>query len=88
MEKLKQAIKWIGTDGLLHFLACYAMMMTLVPLTGYTLAVIATSVTAIAKEAYDFLIQGEKDMLNARHDLICDAVGILLAILVMAIANI
>lgn len=21
MEKLKQAIKWIGTDGLLHFLA-------------------------------------------------------------------
>lgn len=82
MEKLKQAIKWIGTDGLLHFLACYAMMMTLVPLTGYTIALIATSVTAIAKEAYDFFIQGEKDMLNARHDLICDAAGLAMAVMV------
>ena len=56
MEKLKNIIKWIATDGLLHFLVCYAMMVSLTPLIGFY-ALIPTTIVAAAKEAYDFHIR-------------------------------
>lgn len=82
MEKIKNIIKWIGTDGLLHFLVCYAMMLALTPIIGWW-ALIPTAIVAAAKEGYDFFIQKDNDKQQVVHDLICDLAGVILAYLTM-----
>ena len=84
MEKLKNIIKWIGTDGLLHFLVCYAMMLALSPIIGWY-ALIPTAIVAAAKEGYDFHIRKSNNKQQVVHDLICDAAGIAAAYATMAI---
>lgn len=81
MEKLKAIIKWIAVDGLLHFLACYAIMLTLTPIIGIWWTILATTIVALSKEAYDFFIQKDNDKHAVLHDLICDAVGMATAYL-------
>ena len=78
MEKLKNIINWIGTDGLLHFLVCYAMMLALSPVIGFY-ALIPTTIVAAAKEAYDFHIKQSNNKEQVMHDLICDLAGIVAA---------
>ena len=82
MNKIKNAIKWIGTDGLLHFLICYAMMLALSPIIGWW-AILPTTIIAAAKEGYDFFIQKDNDKSQVIHDLICDGAGIIIAYLTM-----
>ena len=82
MEKLKNIIKWIGVDGLLHFLVCYAMMLALSPMIGWW-ALLPTAVVAALKEGYDFHIQKDNDKPQVIHDLLCDAAGIVCAYLTM-----
>ena len=84
MEKLKNIIKWIGTDGLLHFLVCYAMMLALTPIIGWW-ALIPTAIVAAAKEGYDYHIKKSNNKEQVVHDLICDAAGIASAYATMAI---
>ena len=74
----------MGTDGLLHFLVCYTIMLTLAPFIGWW-ALIPVIVAALAKEAYDLFIQKDNDKDAVIHDLICDAVGLMLASVVMAV---
>ena len=81
MEKLKNIIKWIGTDGLLHFLVCYAMILALTPIIGWW-ALIPTALVAAMKEGYDYHIEKDNDK-QVVHDLICDLAGIILAYLTM-----
>ena len=78
MEKLKNIIKWIGADGLLHFLVCYAMMLALTPLMGFY-ALIPTATVAAAKEGYDYHIEKDNNREQVIHDLICDGAGVLCA---------
>lgn len=78
MEKLRNIMKWVGVDGLLHFLACYACMLVIYPLygdhcTGAVVACVATLFVAVAKEIYD-AIKGAT-WPQAAHDFIMDAVG-------------
>lgn len=82
MEKLKNIIKWIGTDGLLHFLVCYAMILALTPIIGWW-ALIPTALVAAMKEGYDYHIEKDNDKQQVVHDLICDLAGIILAYLTM-----
>ena len=82
MEKLKNIIKWIGVDGLLHFLICYAMMLALSPVMGWW-ALLLTATVAAAKEGYDYHVQKDNDKPQVVHDLICDAAGIVCAYLTM-----
>ena len=82
MERLKNAIKWIGVDGLLHFLVCYAMMLALTPLMGFY-ALIPTALVAAAKEGYDYHIEKDNNREQVIHDLICDGAGVLCAYLTM-----
>ena len=84
MEKIKKVILWVGTDGLLHFLVCYAMMLALTPVIGWW-ALIPTIVVALAKEAYDYHIKKSNNIEQVVHDLICDAAGIASAYATMAI---
>ena len=84
MEKIKNAIKWIGVDGLLHFLICYSMMIALSPIIGWY-ALIPTIIIAAVKEGYDYHIQKDNNKQQVVHDLICDAAGIAAAYATMAI---
>ena len=84
MEKLKNIIKWIGTDGLLHFLVCYAMVLSLTPIIGFY-ALIPTIIAALGKEGYDYHIRKSNNKEQVVHDLICDAAGIVAAYATMLV---
>lgn len=81
-EKLKA---WAGTDGLLHALACYAMMLTSFPIVGIWWTLAITVIAAVTKEAYDLYVQDDYTDDMVRHDLLCDIAGIILALVVFAI---
>ena len=84
MEKLKNIIKWIATDGLLHFLVCYALMVALSPITGWW-ALLVTALAALSKEAWDYFVEKDNNKEQVIHDLICDGAGIAAAYATMAI---
>ena len=84
-ELINKITKWVGTDGLLHFLVCYAMMLTLAPIVGIAWSVLATTGIAVFKEVWDFCIQKDNDISQVMHDLLCDVVGIVVAIVALAI---
>ena len=84
-DMLNKITAWVGTDGLLHFLVCYAMMLTLAPIVGMAWAVLTTTNIAILKEVIDFCIQKDNDISQVMHDLLCDVVGIVMAIVALAI---
>ena len=86
MKKLITKItKWVGTDGLLHFLVCYAMMLALTPIIGLTATLGITIILATIKELWDYCIQKDNNEEQVMHDVICDAVGIISALLTMAV---
>lgn len=71
---LNKAYQWLSKEGgMLHFLACYAIMLTFAPL-GLGWASLITWVVAIAKEAFD-LIRKSNNVRNVANDLIRDAIG-------------
>ena len=73
----------MATDGLLHFLVCYALMLTLGPFFGNWIALGITLAFAFGKEAYDVFIEKDNNYQQAWHDLVCDFAGIVAALLVM-----
>lgn len=79
MERLKKLIKLVATDGLLHILVCYAMMLALTPMIGMWLAMIASVIASAIKEAYDYYIQKDNNREQVIHDAVCDVVGMALA---------
>lgn len=84
MEKFKTICRWVGVDGLLHFLVCYGMVLALTPIIGVWWSLFATVLASLVKEAIDS-IMNDSDECNAAHDLICDGAGILAALITMAI---
>ena len=80
MEKLKTICRWVGVDGLLHFLVCYAGVLAFSPVVGVWPALLIVAFAAVAKEAMDYFIEQDNDRAAVSHDLICDGVGILSAI--------
>ena len=85
METIKKMLKWVGIDGLLHFLVCYAMMLTLAPMIGLAWAVLATTGVAVLKEVWDFCIQKDNDAEQVLHDVILDGTGILIALITISL---
>lgn len=78
MGKIKRLLNWIATDGLLHIQTCYALMLTFQPMVGIWWAKGITASCAIGKEVVDAL-RGKNTWEQVRHDLICDAIGILMS---------
>lgn len=85
METIKKMLKWVGIDGLLHFLVCYAMMLTFTPMMGLAWAVLATTGVAVLKEVWDFCIQKDNDAEQVLHDVILDGTGILIALITISL---
>lgn len=85
MEKLKMICKWVGVDGLLYFLVCYAMMLAFTPVVGVWWAMFSVAVASLVKEAMGFFIQQDNDRNAVLHDLICDGAAVLAALITMAI---
>lgn len=86
MEKIKNAIKsayqWLDKEGgMLHILACYAMMLTFAPI-GFGWASAVTWGVAIAKEVAD-IIRKTNNFQQALNDIIRDAIGWGLATIVI-----
>lgn len=80
---MKRLLQWIATDGLLHFLVCYAIMLTFSLLIGIWWAMGIAGILAIAKEAWDYFYERDNNIKQVFHDLICDIVGIIGALIVM-----
>ena len=85
LSKLRQLIKWIAVDGLLHFLACYSIMLTLTPIIGVWWTLLTVCLASMAKEAYDYFIDNDNDMQAVIHDIILDASGILMALIILLV---
>lgn len=81
MEKIKEIINWVGTDGLLHLLVCWLLILVITPMNGIWVAVLTAILLSLGKEAWDMLIQKDNDKVQAIHDLICDGVGIVSGLL-------
>ena len=85
LNMLKWAYNWVGTDGLLHFLVCYALMLTFKPIVGVWWSLLIAIIPALAKEAWDYYVEKDNDTEQVLHDLVCDGVGILLSLLIIII---
>lgn len=78
MEKIKNAIRaayqWLNKEGgMLHILACYAMMLTFAPI-GFGWATAITWAVAIAKEICD-IARKRNTLQQTINDIIRDAIG-------------
>jgi hypothetical protein len=80
---MKKILQWMATDGLLHFLVCYAMMLTFRSFIGIWWSMLLTILVALAKEAYDVFVQKDNNYKQAWHDLVCDFAGIIASLLIM-----
>lgn len=68
--------RWVRVDGLLHILAVYAIVLTFCgPLSWWVADLIAIGVFII-KEVLDLISKKET---AEWHDVICDAIGLILA---------
>lgn len=82
---MKKLLKWIGYDGLLHFLVCYAMLLTFTPIVGLWWALATVCVASVGKEAWDYFVEKDNNKEQVIHDLICDGVGILCSLVTILI---
>lgn len=71
----------IRIDGLLHFLVCYALTLTLIPFVGMLISSILILCLGLGKEIYDY-IDYKPTFKEMGHDILCDIVGIVIALLV------
>ena len=82
---MKKLLKWVGSDGLLHFLATYVIQLTLTPVIGIWWALAIACVASVGKEAWDYFVEKDNNKEQVIHDLICDGVGILCSLVTVLI---
>lgn len=85
MQKIKDIMNWIGTDGLLHLFACWLIVLVATPIRGIWLAILAAVVVSLAKEFWDMFVQKDNNKEQVTHDLICDGAGIVAGLLTIAL---
>lgn len=83
MQMLKNIYQWIASDGLLHILMSMAIMLCLQPLVGTLISVCITLIIGLLKEFYDGVVQKDNNREQILHDVVCDVVGIVMAICVI-----
>lgn len=81
----QSALAWMRSDGIIHNLMCYSILLTLAPIIGAEWARGVTVACAFGKEAFDVFVQKDNDWREALHDLACDAMGMMEAELTLAI---
>ena len=83
MRTLKKIYQWIASDGLLHILVSMVIILCLQPLVGTILAVCVAVLLGMGKEIYDGAIQKDNNEEQILHDVVCDVIGIVIAICVI-----
>jgi len=79
---LKKVWAWVRTDGLLHALACAAIVLSFGWIRPVWISVTIAVVIAAAKEIYDKVTgRGTAEW----HDVICDLAGILYGLAVLGL---
>ena len=63
IEKIKAAYNkaknWIGTDGILHILACMVIVLSLTPFINLLFAIVAALLAGLVKEYKDIFVDGD-----------------------------
>lgn len=80
-EFIAKARDYVRVDGLLHIMASAIILLSLHTFMGYLWSLAITIVAGITKELYDRFTDGAVEW----HDLICDAIGIVYASMVILI---
>lgn len=83
MEKLKNFIKWVAIDGLLHIETVALIFLVLSPIIGFGWATLVTAIVAISREGVQFLSK-KNTKEQVHHDMICNGIGLLLGYIVYA----
>lgn len=80
---MRRIIEWIAYDGLLHILVCACCSLAVLCMTDILwLSMTAGIIPALAKEYYDVFIERDNNYLQAAHDLICDAIGLTITLII------
>lgn len=85
VKKLKSFCAWVGKDGFVNALAIYAIMLAVFPCftqpeAGVIAACIAGVGVSIGKEVFD-IFSASCTVQKSWHDLLCDALGMVCAVL-------
>lgn len=80
-EFVAKARDYVRVDGLLHIMASAIILLSLHTFMGYLWSLAITIVAGITKELHDRFTDGAVEW----HDLICDAIGIVYASMVILI---
>lgn len=75
-------LTWIKFDGFLHIIICFILLSVASFIVSVQWAVFITISVALLKEIYDY-IEKRNTIKQVFHDLICDAIGMLVAILII-----
>lgn len=77
---MKKIINWIAVDGLLHTLVSVLITIVCFSFMGFW-SIIPTVVIGIGKEIYDMLAKPGYTWKMVWHDIICDAGGLIIGII-------
>ena len=80
MYNMKKLINWIATDGLLHALVSILITIVCFSFMGFW-SIIPTVVIGIGKEIYDMKKKPTYTWEMVWHDIICDAGGLIVGII-------
>ena len=85
MNKVKEIIKWISIDGYMHITTMWLLILLFNPIVGLWKSLAIAIIAGASKEAYDFFIEKDNTKEQMAHDLICDVVGLLLAMVTIVL---
>ena len=84
IERVKKIFSWIiskeGSDGEAHIIVCLLLTSIVSMLTSLALGVFTAIIAGVGKEVND-ITKGDT-WKNSVHDLICDAIGIALGLII------
>ena len=87
INAIKSAYQWLNIEGgILHLIIAYALMLTFAPI-GFGWATLTTWVVLLAKEVYD-LVKKTNNLEKIYNDIVRDAIGWGLAVVIILIHNI
>lgn len=77
---VNKIVDWIGSEGSMYIIVCILISSIMAILVNVYVGVIFTALLGIVKEVCD--VRNGDTLKNSVHDLICDAIGISLGVLI------
>lgn len=74
---MRKLVELMGVDGLLHSLASgFIVLASLILTCNIYVSVGIAAVSAVLKETWDMFVQKDNTWKDVAHDIICDIIGI------------